>query len=233
MTGLLEWRTDACLLVADLLEGLLQFVHLLLVGKQTFERQSCLLHLSDDLWDRQVVGLSHEEGDEFVEGVVVLLGLRIVVQGIGHHHGFFHLVGIVHAEGYALQPHHTTEVALQCLIAGVVTTGTEKTVGKLNLLVVLHEVADVVLGFYGLLHLGLGLCLFLGGTDGLSRQQLISHSEEYGVMIGIGPDLLIIGIGCLLVHGIIHIARHLGHQFDERLFLDLLQQTVEIEMIEL
>ena len=112
-------------------------------------------------------------------------------------------------------------------------TWTEQAVGKLDTLIVFHELAEVVLCLHGLFHLGFGFCLFLGGADGLACQQLVGHGEENGIMVGVGPDLLIVRVGSLLVHGVIHVTGHIDHELRQLLFLDLFQHTVEIEVIQL
>ena len=112
MTGLLVFRTDARLFIANLLEVCLQRGHGLLVVQQVFHRLADLFHLSDDLRDTQVVVLAHEVGDDAIQLVIFLLNLWILHHRIGNNNGSVHLFLVVHAERCRLEPHHTTEILL-------------------------------------------------------------------------------------------------------------------------
>ena len=145
VAGLLELRTDAGLLVADLLEGQGDALDGLVVMQQFAHGQVLLLHLGDDLRQADIVRLAHQEGDELVERVVLLHGCRLVFHSRSDHHGLLHFLLVIHTEGGCLEPHHASEVALQLLRTGVVTTGTEEAEGELDFHVVLEERAEAVL----------------------------------------------------------------------------------------
>ena len=60
---------------------------------------------------------------------------------------------MVHAEGYALQPHHTSEILFKHVVAGIMATRTEEAIGKGHFLIVGHEIAWAINGFHGLFYL--------------------------------------------------------------------------------
>ena len=177
MTGLFELRTDACLLVADFLEVLLQLTHSLLIIEQLFHRLTGLLHFGNHLWDTEVVGLAHQIGEQLVQLVVHSLQLWVVHHRIGDHNGSIYLVVVPHAEGHGLQPHHASEVFLQYMVAGVVTTGAEQTVGECDVLIVGHEVTWTVLSVLCFFHfLGnqrVGICI-----EGAVSEQTVGYGKE-------------------------------------------------------
>ena len=67
-----ESGTYACLLITDLFQRGFYCAHGLWVVQQFRHRHAGLLYLGKHLWQAQVVGLSHEEGNELVEPFVFL-----------------------------------------------------------------------------------------------------------------------------------------------------------------
>ena len=193
-----------------------------------------LVHLGDHLLQAEVVGLSHEQGDEAVQLVVFLHGHPFVLRGVGDHHGVAHLVEMVGAEGYGLQPHHAAEVALQFLRAGVVATWAEEAIGEHDVVIVLHELAEIVGGGHHALHLLAGLGVVGLGADIAAGEELVGHVEEDGVVEGTLAQRLIVARPFLPTrHGAVHDLREVGHQAQQPLLLDLAQHAVDVEVIEL
>ena len=233
MAGAFKLRPYACLLVAYLFERTGQRSQFLWAFQQFGQHQVALLHLGLHLGNGKVVGLAHEEQDELVHLVVVTGSRRILAQGVGHDHSLLHFFGMIQSEGHTLQPHHAAEVALQGFAAGVVATGTEQTVGKRHLAVVGHELTGLVFRRHRLLHLGLCLGLLTGIGYLLTRQQLVGHGEVDGIVVSQLAYLLAAGILGLVVHGLIHVERQLGHQPVERVLLQFAQHAVEVQVVEL
>ena len=153
VTGLLVFRTDTCLLVAYLFEVCLQFTHGLLVIQQFFHWLTCFLHFGNDLRDAQIVVITQEVCDDAVKSIVFLLDTGVVHHRIGDNHSCVDLIVIIHSERHALQPHHTSEVFLEGVAAGIVSARTEETVCKRNFLVVSHKVTFIVLCILNILYL--------------------------------------------------------------------------------
>ena len=236
MAGLLELRTDARLLVANLLQRGLDTAHRLLVAEQLAEiLETRLCHLGLHLRHTEVVGLSHEEGDESVQFVVLRLQLLMVVQDEGHDDGLVHLFRMVHSHRRTLQPHHAPEVALQLLGAGVVATRTEQAVGELDVARIVHQqLADVVLGLHHAFYLPHLQRLVVAVLDGLTREQVPGYVVEHDVAIGSKREVAVGGRSLKdVAHSQKHLVREVGHQLHKVLLLQFAQHTVEVEVIEL
>ena len=232
MAGLLEGRADTGLLVADLLEVLLQLVHRLLVGQQLLHRQSCLVHLVDDLWNAQVVVLTHEEGDELVQSVVFLLDVGVVLHHVGNHDGCIHLLFVIHAEGHTLKPHHTLEILLEHMVAGVVTTWTEEAVGKRQILEIGDESAGAVSVIPDMCYL-FSHELVIARIGRHACEEMVGHVEEADVTGSCVLDDLLTALIVDGPHLLHHLVAVVVHQGIELVGLQLAQHTVDIEVVEL
>ena len=234
MTGLLELRTDTCLLVANLLEITLQLVHGLLVLDEFLHGHAGLFYLGDDLLDAQVVGLTHQVGDQIIELLIFVAQTLVVLHHVGYHHGSVNLVFVIHAEGYTLQPHHTTEILFQYIISGVVTTWTEEAIRKGYVLKVGHKTAWAINGIHSMLH------LFCDNIVNLWVERFHASEECFGY----GEEPYIVGSCtfqfcasfCSLVY-LLHLVEHLRtvvyHHGEEAIHLQLSQHAVDVEVIKL
>ena len=88
--------------------------------------------------------LTHQEGNELVDLFVVLAGSRGLLQSESHHNGLFYLDVVVEPHRCCLQPHHSTEIALQGVAACVMASGAEKAVGESNVTHIVHQYAAEV-----------------------------------------------------------------------------------------
>ena len=73
-------------------------------------------------------------------------------------------------------------------------------------MIVLHELAEVVLRFHHLLHLGLGSGILLLCADILARKELVGYVEEHGIVESRLAQHLVAPRPVLpAVHGVEHI----------------------------
>ena len=236
MARFLELRTDTRLLIANLFQRRDNLTHRLVVAQQLAQVLNARLrHFCLHVQHAQVVGLSHEEGDEVVQLVVLSLQRLIVIQHIGHDDGLIHLVGIVHAHRGALQPHHTTEVALQRIRAAVVPTRTVQTVGIRDFAHIVHQqLAGTVHSLHHACYLPLLQVLSHAALYRLSRKQVPGNVVELHVTIGSTREVAVVGCPCIdLAHSLKHVVREVGHQRHQMLLLQFAQHAVEVEVIEL
>ena len=234
VAGPFVFRTDTRLLVADLVELGGDLGDGLVVVDEVFHLQTGLIDLGHHLCQTKVVGLAHEVGDEVVQYLVVLLRLLVEFQRTGLLHGGQYLVVVLQSEGGGLQPHHTTEVTLELLAAGIVTTRTEEAVGELHLLVVLHEIAGAVLGSHDFLNFLDVDGTFLRAVDIIASEQLVGDVVESDIVLGYLVDLIVEARPPFhIVQQLVHVAGESNHQGQQLVLLQLAQHAVEIEMIEL
>ena len=228
--GGLELRTDARLLLGGLLDGCTHLGKVFLARNDGLGGLSRLLQLVVDLQDGDVVGLAHQEGDGFEEGVVEFLDARVAAHNLGHEQRRLELLFLVGSEVHTLQPHHGAEVAFDFLGTGVMAARSVERIGVFHILVV-KELGIVVLGVHHLADFVVHHLCVIGvyGRSRLAIDEGCCDGEIGLVELARGLHRFAHGRGEMLVELD-------GEQVDdgvELLFLNAAQHVVEIEVVEL
>ena len=176
--------------------------------------------------------LTHEEGDELVQSVVFLLDVGVVLHHVGNHDGCIHLLFVIHAEGHTLEPHHTLEILLEHMVAGVVTTWTEEAVGKRQILEIGDESAGAVSVIPDMCYL-FSHELVIARIGRHACEEMVGHVEEADVTGSCVLDDLLTALIVDGPHLLHHLVAVVVHQGIEVIGLQLAQHTVDIEVVEL
>ena len=193
--GILELGTYARLLLGYLLNGLPHLVVVFLARDDAFCVFPRLLHLVVDLQDGDIVGLAHQEGDGFEEGVIQLLDARVAANGFGHKECRLELRLDIGAEVHVLKPHHRAEVALDSLGTGVVAAWAEERIAVHHILIA-QEVGISVLGTHDAVDFVLHhTAVFIGnGGRAFTRDECLGDGE-IGLIVASG-GLQLLAHGC-------------------------------------
>ena len=208
-----------------------QCLKLLLVVENLRERTAAILDFVIHLQDAHIVGHTHQVGDRCRQVFVHLGQCGIFANDVSQHQCLLQLIVDIGTEGYVLQPHHGTEVALQRLVAGIVATGAVDVIDECRHSLFRYIAQEFRIAGLSLIHVLDFLldqcCIFCRYRQRLAGVQLVGNGIEGSI---VGSSSLYCGIGgcgLQLSHQVVVALHEVSHHGRELLFLGFLQQTVE------
>ena len=226
---------DACLLVTQILDGFADFCKCTLVFDAFLGCQVLFLHQLIYLQQRNVVRLTHQEGDGLVHGFIELVKLVVLADHFGNEQGALQIAFHIRAEGGALQPHHAHEVLFQTLRPRVMAAWAIDAVEIFGHPVFWSIAQELRVFDAGILDIfdfhfsrcfvggGVGQCLFAG-------EQRVGNGKEGHVVFRGSLQVGILRLAGRAAHFLIGQFAEFGHHGQHLLFFNVAQQTVEIHM---
>ena len=184
---------------------------------------------------RNVVRLTHQEGDGLVHGFIELVQFVVLADHFGNEQGALQIAFHIRAEGRALQPHHAHEVLFQTLRPRVMAAWPVDAVEIFRHLVFRRIAQErrifnaCVLDIFNFLF---GRC-FVGGREGqclLASEQRVGNGKEGHVVFGGSLQVGILRLAGRAAHFLIGQFAEFGHHGQHLLFLNVAQQAVEIHV---